>query len=427
MAQHTLEELQMRQALPLNLKISLTKSRIRGWVNEYGEDGVYVSFSGGKDSTVLLDIVRQTYPNIPAVFVDTGLEYPEIREFVKTFDNVVWLKPKMNFKQVIEKYGYPFISKEVAQTVHDAKIYLTKLIEKENTLTDRQTDRQTVPYYNAIADLTGVDRRKDKNNEALIQLKTGDIPSKDIIAFAENVKDDDLDARTAMLLGKYCKDWNKHKKGIIETEREKSMFNKEKYKFFLNADFSISHLCCNVMKKEPAKRYAKETGRHPMTATMASESRLRTQKWLQNGCNGFNLRHPISNPMSFWTDQDVLEYIKTYNIPICSVYGDIVEDRSGTDEVEGQITISDLAGFEKNTDFDAPKLPLKTTGCKRTGCVFCGFGCHLEKEGEGRFEMLKHTHPQLYDYIMRPKDQGGLNYKQVIDWINEHGDLNIRY
>ena len=92
----------------------MTQERIRGWVNEFGEDGVYVSFSGGKDSTVLLHIVRNMYPNVKAVFVDTGLEYPEIREFVKSFENVYWLRPKMNFRQVIEKYGYPFISKEVS-------------------------------------------------------------------------------------------------------------------------------------------------------------------------------------------------------------------------------------------------------------------------------------------------------------------------
>lgn len=142
---HTKEELRQWQALPLPIKIKMTESRIRGWVHEYGENGVYVSFSGGKDSTVLLDIVRNRmgYENIPAVFVDTGLEYPEIREFVKTFDNVVWLKPKMNFKQVIEKYGYPFISKEVSECVAGARKYLTKLLSSMS-VDDRQTDRQTV-------------------------------------------------------------------------------------------------------------------------------------------------------------------------------------------------------------------------------------------------------------------------------------------
>ena len=59
--------------------------------------------------------------------------------------------------------------------------------------------------------------------------------------------------------------------------------------------------------------------------------------------------------------------------------------------------------------------------------MFCGFGCHLEKPGEGRFERMKETHPAQYKYIMKPKEEGGLNYKAVIDWINEHGDLRIRY
>lgn len=119
MALHTIQELKMRQRLPLDIKVRMTKQRIREWIDQFGVDGVYVSFSGGKDSTVLLHLVRELYPDVPAIFVDTGLEYPEIREFVKTFDNVEWLKPKMNFKQVIEKYGYPFISKEVSQCVYE--------------------------------------------------------------------------------------------------------------------------------------------------------------------------------------------------------------------------------------------------------------------------------------------------------------------
>lgn len=135
----TINDLKQLQALPLSLKIRLTQQRIRQWVNEML--GAFVSFSGGKDSTVLLDIARQMYPDIPAVFVDTGLEYPEIRDFVRTFENVEWVKPKMNFRKVIEKYGYPMISKEVSECVYGARRYLTRLAE-QGTL-DRQTDRQT--------------------------------------------------------------------------------------------------------------------------------------------------------------------------------------------------------------------------------------------------------------------------------------------
>ena len=130
MSKHTISDLYQMQSMPLNIKVRMTQNRIRSWVDEYGEDGVYVSFSGGKDSTVLLDIVRKMYPGIVAVFVDTGLEYPEIRDFVKTFDNVEWLKPKKTFRQVIEEYGYPFISKEVSERVYGARRYLEKLRER---------------------------------------------------------------------------------------------------------------------------------------------------------------------------------------------------------------------------------------------------------------------------------------------------------
>lgn len=121
---HVISDLYQMQSLPLNAKISMTQRRIREWVDKYGEDGVYISFSGGKDSTVLLDIARKLYPNIKAMFVDTGLEYPEIRKFVRQFDNVDWIKPKMTFRQVIERYGYPFISKEVSECVYGARKFL---------------------------------------------------------------------------------------------------------------------------------------------------------------------------------------------------------------------------------------------------------------------------------------------------------------
>ena len=121
---HTYEELQMMQALPLNMKIALTQDRIRGWVKEWGADRCCVSYSGGKDSTVLLHLVRDMYPEIPAVFANTGLEYPENQALVKSYDNVDIVTPRMNFKQVLTKYGYPVISKEVSEAVMYARKFL---------------------------------------------------------------------------------------------------------------------------------------------------------------------------------------------------------------------------------------------------------------------------------------------------------------
>lgn len=151
MSERTLDDLRMKQALPLDVKISLTRERIRQWVHEYGEDGVYVSFSGGKDSTVLLDIVRNVcdYKSIPAVFVDVPTQFPELREFATSFENVEVIKPKISFVEVCKKYGFPLISKEVAESVSGAKKYLKKLLTSiqndATTLTDRQTDRR-LPY-----------------------------------------------------------------------------------------------------------------------------------------------------------------------------------------------------------------------------------------------------------------------------------------
>ena len=113
---HSREQLEEMQRLPLSRKIQITTARIIEWYQHY--DGkVYVAFSGGKDSTVLLDIVRRIYPDVPAVFSDTGLEFPEVRAFARSCENVTIIKPEMNFRQVIEKYGYPFIGKEVAGCV----------------------------------------------------------------------------------------------------------------------------------------------------------------------------------------------------------------------------------------------------------------------------------------------------------------------
>lgn len=111
--------MKQRQSLPLDAKVVFTESRIREWYSHWQGD-VYVSFSGGKDSTVLLDIVKRLYPDVPAVFCDTGLEYPEVRELAIRKADIV-LKPEMTFKAVLERYGYPLPSKEQAYFIRQAR------------------------------------------------------------------------------------------------------------------------------------------------------------------------------------------------------------------------------------------------------------------------------------------------------------------
>lgn len=382
----TIQDLQTLQALPLDVKVMKTKQRIREWVNEYGLDGVYVSFSGGKDSTVLLTIARQMYPDIKAVFVNTGLEYPEIVQFVKTFDNVEILRPKMTFKKVIEKYGYPFISKELSAIIGGGQKALD-ILKSEGVDT---SDRSEVVRQCAER----------------IHKQPGEW------------------RRLAQCYTAITKE-NKVKEHLTSDEKGAYSSIPDKYKFLLDAPFRISDKCCYEMKKSVVHRYASQEGRKAITAQMASESQLRTKAWLKDGCNGFDQKYPVSNPMAFWVEQDVLLYIAKNGIKIAQPYGEVVRDYEANGEIEGQMSFSDLGGEWELFDIKNPTL--KTTGQRRTGCVFCGYGCQLEKPGRGRFEQLKKTNPKLYNYVFKPWDEGGLGYKEVIDWINEHGNLNIKY
>lgn len=210
--------------------------------------------------------------------------------------------------------------------------------------------------------------------------------------------------------------------GILKqrSSPDRSSYNQEKWKFLLDAPFKISNKCCFIMKKTPLKKFNKEHKAHPMTAEMAEESRLRKQEWLNNGCLGFDMKEPKAMPMSFWLEQDVLQYIKENNVEIPSVYGNVIED------------VGIVDGFEQLSMCETG-CKLKTTGCSRTGCMFCLFGSHLEK-GKSRFEKMKETHPKLYDYCINggefvdgswQPNQKGLGLGFVIDKINELGGEKI--
>jgi 3'-phosphoadenosine 5'-phosphosulfate sulfotransferase (PAPS reductase)/FAD synthetase len=196
-----------------------------------------------------------------------------------------------------------------------------------------------------------------------------------------------------------------------------SLFNCKRWEYLVEAPFDVSNKCCDVMKKKPAKQYGKMTGRKPIIGTLAVESLMREKWWVKNGCNAFEKGNPSSQPMSFWTEQDVLHYIKKFNVPYCSVYGDIVID-DGTKTV-GQINAIDYLESYEPTD------KLKTTGCNRTGCIFCGFGCHLQR-GENRFQMLKKTHPKQWEYCINGGEmvdgkwqpsKDGLGLGKVLNYI----------
>jgi 3'-phosphoadenosine 5'-phosphosulfate sulfotransferase (PAPS reductase)/FAD synthetase len=298
----TQEELIYRQSLPLQDKIDMSCEKIESWY-DYWKGQVYVAFSGGKDSTVLLDIVRNRalIPDsklVPAVFSDTGLEYPEIRDFVKIIDNVIWVKPKINFRQVIQKYGYPLISKAQSQY----------LFEYRNSKSDKLKNLR----------LNGSEKGKFKISE--------------------------------------------------------------KWKFLIDAPFKICHKCCDILKKNPMKQYEKETGRKPIIGVMTEESFRRKTNYMKYGCNAFDKKNPNSTPLAFWTEKDIWEYIKKYNLPYSNIYN---------------------------------------MGYVRTGCMFCMFGVDSE-DSPNRFQQMQITHPKMYDYCINNLELGKVLDYIGVDYKNEN-------
>ena len=311
-----INELRAMQNYPLDLKIAKTKLRIQEWVSEYGVEGVYVAFSGGKDSTVLLHIVRGMYPDIEGVFANTGNEFPEIVQFVRKQENIKWVKPRKSFARIIKEDGYPVISKKTSRMINDCQ------------------------------------NPTNKN------------------------------ARSRKL---YLSDYTLDKEGNCTNIKNNSFKIANKHRYLIDAPFKISNKCCDYLKKYPMKDYEKITGKKAIVGTQAEESKMRESAYLQTGCNNF--KGGKSNPLGFWRNQDILEYIYKYDIEIASIYGEVKIDKDGK---------------------------YYTTGEKRTGCCMCLYRCSLWKtDEENRVLRLEKTHPKLHKYMIN-----NLGFKEVLEHMN---------
>lgn len=284
------EDLPLLRALLLDDKIEYSLEKIRAALDYCDAKGLapYINKSG-KDSEVLADLVRRVRPSVTAVFVNTGLEYPEVTARAKQTENLIIIKPEMPFRKVIEKYGWPIVTKRQAKYIREVR-----------------TSKSAV----------------------LIALRPTGMRSN----------------------GEY---------------RGMSVISK-RHKFLIDAPFKISEQCCDVMKKRPLKKLK---GFH-FIGTLASDSSQRESAWIEVGCNNWNKN--ASTPLSIWTEQDILEYIDRFELTVPKCYGALERATNGL---------------------------LRFTGVAKTGCMFCGFGVHLEPR-PNRYEKLQITHPKIYRYIM---------------------------
>lgn len=305
-----------RKYLDWPTKLRLSKTRIQEWYDNW--DGqVYLSYSGGLDSSVLLHMIRQTIgDDVPAVFSNTGLEFPEIVKFArKTSGEFREIEPRgkdgrrISFRDVILTEGYPLVSKETAMRIRKLR---------HGNLSDR--------YRNYL---------------------------------------------------------------LYGDERGKGFSLAIKWRPLISAPFDTSEKCCDIIKKNPFKKYMKETGRVPYIGVTQDEGIMRARQYAKTGCNIYDGSTVKSQPLGFWTKQDILRYVVENDLEICSVYGDIRQREDGI---------------------------YYLTGEQRTGCMFCAFGVHLEPE-PNRFQRMALQYPNQYKFCMKPVCQGGLGMAEILDYV----------
>jgi 3'-phosphoadenosine 5'-phosphosulfate sulfotransferase (PAPS reductase)/FAD synthetase len=305
----TSAELTERQGWNLDQKIDHSLGVIEQFYN-YTGGRIVVMFSGGKDSTVLLHLVRRIYPDTKAVFVNTTNEFSEILRFVKSVDNVDTITPDTTFTKTVAEYGFPLVSKKVAKAIGYVK-YPKKNQENVRNLV-----------------LTGINKS-----------------------------------------GQKCESYKLA----------------ERWRYLADAPFDITSVCCEILKHKPFRIYQKKHNVYPLTGIMAENSQQRQGNYLKYGCNILNGKTSIGRPLSIWTDADVWAYIKRFNVPYCDVYN---------------------------------------KGEHNTGCAYCGFGCHLEKES--RFERLKIREPKRFSQMVN-LENNGVKYLDAINSILDTvGKKNIQ-
>jgi 3'-phosphoadenosine 5'-phosphosulfate sulfotransferase (PAPS reductase)/FAD synthetase len=158
----------------------------------------------------------------------------------------------------------------------------------------------------------------------------------------------------------------------------------KKWRFLIDAPFNVTDRCCDILKKEPVKRFEKETGLRPIVGGMAEESAVRKRQYEKNGmCTIWKEGKEQLNPLSIFTEKDIWDLIKIKEISICPIYYDQV--------IDGQVV----------------------TGEKRTGCAYCAFGCQFEDKDNNRFQRLQMREPKRHETFMTK-----LGYKEALEYIN---------
>lgn len=295
---------------PVERQHNIAISKIMEAINDT-EGNITVAFSGGKDSSLLLDMFAEVWKMTPystqpikVAFANTTVETGTMISFVRFF--IGYIEKKYDVKidltetrpkngqvwaNVIKQEGLPLISKDAAKLIRVIR---------------RDMDRNNVSYQQVVDHSSKTEhdvkwlRDAGFANTAICGI-TGYVTSKD---FFGNIK--------------LAKRWYP----------------------MLACPVPISEKCCEIVKEYPMKAI---DGKQFMTGEQAAESKRRLNKYLITGCNARLYDGSYkSKPFGSMTNNGILWSIKHRNVPICPDYGDIVKDGDN----------------------------YKCTKCQRTGCAF---------------------------------------------------------
>lgn len=356
---YTNRDLIKMQSRPFQTKLQVTTAKFLEFCQKT-EYNVSLSFSGGADSSVLLDMFakfwslhRDQHDNKPltVIYANTSNEFASMPKHVQFFCEYIEQKydikidlhivrSKTTFFDVVKTEGYPVASKKIARMIRDVREYFSE---------------HNIEY-------SDIEPYMDQGLDTANYLRSIQFPATIILRLSGYTRENRL-----------CKTWSIPKK----------------WRFLINAPFPISEHCCDILKKQPIKLVQKEVQANPIYGTLAEDSQMRKDAYLRTGCNAFKDGHGKSTPMGFWTRQDVLRYLHDFNIPIAPPYGSITQLENGQFEFTGE---------------------------HNTGCKLCLFGCHLEHE-PNRIQRLANIEPNTYKFIMKSREEGGLGYREVMDYL----------
>lgn len=333
------QELQLRLAWSLDMKIEwFCKIYSQFMIHTQGH--CYQSFSGGKDSQVGSDIIDKIHDGTYKHITPRWEKVASYAKPPRLFSNTGLEFPEIvdhvnNFENVVKvkpKMGFTRVISEVGVAVGSKKIAMM------------------------VTRLKGYISNPSEKNEATKNL------------YLNGIKKDGSKAPSG---SKLSAKWVK----------------------LIDAPFNVSDKCCDILKKEPFKRYEKETGRKPITFTTTSEGDSRATSYQKTGCNSFEEGKEKSRPYSIFTDADTWEYAYRWGIKFASVYYDRV------------VEVEQLDG-----SFKTESLKAET----RTGCTFCMFGLHLEdKKQNNRVQRLAISHPRFHHIIINKCGLG-----DILKWLD---------